>query len=287
MSSHRGGRFRSRLIRSYVRPGGAGGSESRPTTSMFPESGHLHSELMRIAHVRVDRAPAGSPHRLAAALPDGRWLDAEHARRRLIRADSSLEHNDPLFRERITTLDALLGRGIRMERLRLLVEPFLEHPDWLPAPSDEESDLVLEVADVRFGPPLLAPLSLRDFYAFERHVSTVWARRGGEVPEALVSPADLLLLERLGDPRARRRRLGAIGFERARLRVGDLRADRYALSGPSRGSRGGGDRRLHDPQRLVCARPAARRDGGPPRSGQGKGFRLDDRAVVGDARRVR
>jgi fumarylacetoacetate (FAA) hydrolase len=139
---------------------------------------------MRIAHVREERAPAGSPHRLAAALTDGRWLDLEHARRRLIREDGRLEHNDPLFRERITTLDALLGRGIRMERLRLLVEPFLEHPDWLPSADDDGSDLVLETGSLQFASPLLAPLSLRDFYAFERHVSTVWQRRGGEVPEA-------------------------------------------------------------------------------------------------------
>src|SRR5690348_944783 len=118
---------------------------------------------MRIAHVREDRAPAGSPYRLAAGLPDGRWLDLEHARRRLNRVDSSLEHNEPLFRDRITTLDALLGRGIRMERLRLLVEPFHEHPEWLPAAGDDGSDLALDAADIRFGPPLLAPLSLRDF----------------------------------------------------------------------------------------------------------------------------
>jgi fumarylacetoacetate (FAA) hydrolase len=35
-----------------------------------------------------------------------------------------------------------------------------------------------------FGSPVLAPLSLRDGYGFERHVRTMWERRGGEVPEA-------------------------------------------------------------------------------------------------------
>ena len=35
----------------------------------------------------------------------------------------------------------------------------------------------------RFGPPVLRPPSLRDFYAFEGHVRTMWERRGGEVPE--------------------------------------------------------------------------------------------------------
>jgi fumarylacetoacetate (FAA) hydrolase len=34
-----------------------------------------------------------------------------------------------------------------------------------------------------FGPPVLRPPSLRDFYAFEGHVRTMWERRGGEVPE--------------------------------------------------------------------------------------------------------
>ena len=38
--------------------------------------------------------------------------------------------------------------------------------------------------DLAFGPPVLRPPSLRDFYAFERHVGTMWARRGGEIPEA-------------------------------------------------------------------------------------------------------
>ena len=39
-------------------------------------------------------------------------------------------------------------------------------------------------ATSRFGPPILRPPSFRDFYAFERHVRTMWERRGGEVPEA-------------------------------------------------------------------------------------------------------
>ena len=42
----------------------------------------------------------------------------------------------------------------------------------------------LDEADLRFGPPVLRPTSLRDFYAFEGHVATMWARRGNPVPEA-------------------------------------------------------------------------------------------------------
>ena len=43
---------------------------------------------------------------------------------------------------------------------------------------------MLEAGDLRFGPPVLRPPSVRDFYAFEGHVRTMWERRGGEVPEA-------------------------------------------------------------------------------------------------------
>src|SRR3954453_4209046 len=96
---------------------------------------------MGIPPLRERPAPAGAPFRLAAALPDGRWLDLEHARRQLLRRDPRLEHNEPLFRDRPTTLDALLSAGARLDRLRLIVEPFQDHPEWLPAPDDEASEL--------------------------------------------------------------------------------------------------------------------------------------------------
>ncbi|MCI0344993.1 MAG: fumarylacetoacetate hydrolase family protein, partial [Chloroflexi bacterium] len=48
----------------------------------------------------------------------------------------------------------------------------------------DEDDGVLDADDLRFGPPVLRPPAFRDFYAFERHVATMWQRRGGEVPEA-------------------------------------------------------------------------------------------------------
>mgnify|MGYP000346575618 CR=1 FL=1 len=35
---------------------------------------------------------------------------------------------------------------------------------------DEDDAAVLVAADLRFGPPVLSPPSLRDFYAFEQHV---------------------------------------------------------------------------------------------------------------------
>ncbi|MEO7117974.1 MAG: fumarylacetoacetate hydrolase family protein [Candidatus Limnocylindrales bacterium] len=131
---------------------------------------------MRLAHVRERDAPKGTPFRLAAALPDDLWLDLEPARRQLVRADTRLAHNEPMFRVPITTLDAHLAAGSRVEALRAVVEPL--------ASAAEFGDLALDPADLDFGPPILRPTSLRDFYAFERHVETMWKRRGQEVPEA-------------------------------------------------------------------------------------------------------
>jgi fumarylacetoacetate (FAA) hydrolase len=127
---------------------------------------------MRIAHVREPRAPAGAPWRLAAALDaDGStWLDLEVARRAVVAADPRVAHNSPLFRRPVTTLDAHLAAGLRIGVLADLLE----------APAEE----TLAAADLSFGPPILEPPSLRDFYAFEQHVGTIWQRRGAEIPEA-------------------------------------------------------------------------------------------------------
>lgn len=134
---------------------------------------------MRIAHVRQRHAPAGTPHRLVAALdPTGeQWLDLEIARRRAARRDERLAHNSVLFRQPITTLDDHLARGLRVDVLAEIVEGFEHSPD-------ADDDAVLEAADLDFGSPIMRPASLRDFYAFERHVATMWSRRGQEIPEA-------------------------------------------------------------------------------------------------------
>ena len=132
---------------------------------------------MKIAHVKERGAPAGTPWRLAAALDPGdapqRWLDLEIARRSAVVGNPSMAHNSALFRQPLTTLDALLAGGLRVAVLGEIVE--------LGAGG---ADTVLDVADLRFGPPILQPPSLRDFYAFEGHVRTMWERRGGTVPEA-------------------------------------------------------------------------------------------------------
>ena len=126
---------------------------------------------MKIAHVRERHAPAGTPWRLAAALdPDaGSWLDLEEARRALVAAEPARAHNSVLFRQPITTLDAHLAAGLRVDALA----------DLLAADADEP----LDAATLAFGPPILEPPSFRDFYAFEQHVGTMWKRRNMEIPE--------------------------------------------------------------------------------------------------------
>jgi fumarylacetoacetate (FAA) hydrolase len=143
---------------------------------------------MKLAHVRERHGPAGSPWRLAAALP-GRggagdpgdpaaWIDLEIARRRAVAAQPSLAHDRALHRQPVTTLDDHLARGLRVDALTDLVDGFA------PRGAAGDDDAVLDPADLAFGPPVLRPPSLRDFYAFEGHVRTMWERRGGEVPEA-------------------------------------------------------------------------------------------------------
>jgi len=135
---------------------------------------------VRLAHIRERSATAGAPWRLAAGVPtddrgDG-WLDLEMARRRAVRARPSLEHDSVLHRQPVTTLDAHLAGGLRVAALADLVEGFTRRA--------EDDAAVLAAGDLRFGPPVLRPPSIRDGYGFEGHVRTMWERRGGEVPEA-------------------------------------------------------------------------------------------------------
>ena len=97
------------------------------------------------------------------------------ARRRAVAGRPALEHDSTLHRLPVTTLDDHLARGLRVEALRDLVEGF--------EPRGDDDDAVLAAGELDFGPPILRPPSLRDFYAFEGHVRTMWERRGGEVPE--------------------------------------------------------------------------------------------------------
>ena len=139
---------------------------------------------MTLAHVRERHGPAGQPWRLAAALDAGaaptRWLDLELGRRRAVAADPRLAHNEAVFRRPVTTLDDHLAGGLRVAALAPLVDGFEARG----AEGGEDDEAVLATTDLAFGPPILDPPSVRDFYAFERHVGTMWSRRGADIPEA-------------------------------------------------------------------------------------------------------
>ena len=103
------------------------------------------------------------------------WIDLEEARQGMVREDPGRAHNASLFRQPLTTLDDHLARGLRVAALAEIVERY--------AVADDDDEAILGAADLVFGPPLLQPTSLRDFYAFEQHVRTMWERRGGTIPE--------------------------------------------------------------------------------------------------------
>ena len=133
---------------------------------------------MKIAHVRERTAPAGTPWRLAAAwnADATRWLDLEEARQGLVVEDPRRAHNAALFRQPITTLDDHLARGLRVAALAEVTDGY--------ASAADDDEAILDGEDLAFGPPILAPPSLRDFYAFEQHVGTMWRRRDMDIPEA-------------------------------------------------------------------------------------------------------
>jgi fumarylacetoacetate (FAA) hydrolase len=97
-------------------------------------------------------------------------MDLEASRRSLISRDPARAHNSALFRQPITTLDAHLAAGLRIDALADLLEADAEEP--------------MDASVLLFGPPILAPPTFRDFYAFEQHVGTMWKRRDMEIPEA-------------------------------------------------------------------------------------------------------
>ena len=103
-------------------------------------------------------------------MPRIRWL-TRTSECRCIRIQCSV-----LYRQPIGTLDDVLGAGLRVEALADILEGF--------EPADEDDDAIADATDLDFGPPILQPSSLRDFYAFERHVGTMWKRRDMPIPEA-------------------------------------------------------------------------------------------------------
>ena len=226
---------------------------------------------MKVAHVRERHAPAGAPWRLAAAVagsgtPSG-WIDLEVARRRAVAGRPELAHDAVLYRQPVTTLDDHLARGLRVEALAELVEGFV------PRGAADDDDALLDAADlgVRAARPAsaVAPRLLRVRGPRRGDVG----RRDADVPEAWYRLPIFYFSnvseirgpdEPVWSPAASRE----LDYELEVAALVDTPAAR-----PARGPGRGGDRRLHDPQRLVGARPPARRDDGPARAGEGQGLR--------------
>ncbi len=241
---------------------------------------------MILAHVRERNAPAGTAWRLAAAIGPA-------AHRRAPRALARPRGRPPPAARRRSGPGPQLGplppaaddprrpprggpagrrpgragRGLRAARRRRPGRP--------------------AAADAGFGPPILRPASLRDFYAFEGHVATMWARRGNPVPEAwyrlpIFYFSNVSEIRGPGDPVWAPRGSAELDYELEVVRPG-----RHAGPRPAPRPGRGGDRRLPDPERLERPRPPARRDDRPARAGQGQGLRQLDRALARDPRRAR
>ncbi len=181
---------------------------------------------MKIAHVRERNAPAGTPWRLAARSTSRapirqRWLDLEEARQGLVVEDPRRAHNSLLFRQPITTLDDAPGsrpagrgagrggRGLRRGRRRGRGRPGRRRTSCSGRRSCSRPACATSTPS-------------------RGTCRTMWERRGGTVPEAWYRLPDLLLRQRLRDPRPGRAGLVPGGIDGARLRAGGGGADRYA-----------------------------------------------------------
>ena len=226
---------------------------------------------MRIAHVRERHAPAGTPWRLAGALDDGdaptRWVDLEVARRRAIgRRPGAGARRRPLSPAADDARRPVSTGGLRVEALRELVEGFEPRERTTTRPSSTRRIS-------RSGRPSFDRRRVRDFYAFEGHVRTMWERRGGEIPETwyrlpVFYFSNVSELRGPDDPVWCPAASQELDYELEVAALIDTPAHR-----PRARARRGGDRRLHDLRRLVGPRPPARGDGRPPRAGQGQGLR--------------
>src|SRR6185312_4732282 len=159
---------------------------------------------------------------------------------------------------------------IEAERVIELGAPSLA--DWLEAGGEDVAEHPLEA--VRLRAPIPRPPSVRDFYAFEQHVATARASRGLEVPPEWYGRPVFYF----SNPAAIYGPGDEISFP-AESSEWDYELEVAAVIGP--------DRRLHDPQRLVCARPPAGGDDRRSRSGEGEGLRDLARAGAGHPGRAR
>ena len=238
---------------------------------------------MRLAHVRERHAPAGFRggwrRRLTPATPRSAGSTSRSPGGAPLRPDRARPQR-AAFRRPIATLDDLLAAGLRVEALAGGARALRSRGE------ADEDEAVLDGADLAFGPPILPPPSLRDFYAFERHVGTMWGRRGTRSPRR----GSGCRSSTSATPRrsaARTIPSGRREARRARLRAGGSGPHRHA--GPrSRLGRAeeaiGGYMILNDWSARDLQREETTVRLGPAK---GKDFASRDRAVAGHARRAR
>ena len=227
---------------------------------------------MKIAHVRERNAPAGASWRLAAALDaDGaRWLDLEEARRALVAAQPGRAHNSSLFRQPVTTLDAHLA-------------PACGWTHW-PTCSAATPTSRWTHRTSTSGRRSSARRRFRDFYAFERHVGTMWKRRDMEIPEAwyrlpIFYFSNVSEIRGPGDPVHAPRGSVELDYE---LEVAALIDTPVRDLDATRGEEAiGGYLVLNDWSARDLQREESDRPAGP---GQGQGLRLLHRPLAGHAR---
>ena len=237
---------------------------------------------MRLAHVRERNAPAGAPWRLAAALDPAAttWLDVEVARRRAVAARPE---SRPRQRAPPPAGDhARRPPGPRPARGRARRPRRGVRPAW-----SRRRRCRPRCRRPRPRPAGAPPPSFRDFYSFERHVSTMWERRGQAIPEAwyrlpVFYFSNVADLRGPGEPVWAPAGSSELDYE---LEVGAL-VDTPATN-LAAGAWRGGDRRLLRAQRLVRPRPPARRDDRAAGACQGQGLRDLAGPVAGHARRAR
>ena len=204
------------------------------------------------------------------ARPGGRVLgrprDGAAARRgRGPRSAASVLHGTP-----VTTLDDHLARGLRVAALAELVDGFVPRA----APDDDPA--ILRDDQVRFGPPILRPAVVpRLLRVRAARPDDVGPRRAGSSPRpGTACPifyfSNVSELRGDGDPVWAPAGSVELDYEAEIGALIDAPRDE-----PARGTGRGGDRRLPRAQRLVGARPPARRGGGPAWAfAKGKDFAL-------------
>ena len=210
-----------------------------------------------------------------------RWLDLEtSSSSRECQGSAARLITRPSSRAPLTTLDDHLARGLRVEALRRARRGRSRR-----ATSDD--DAVLDGADVAFGPPILRPPPLRDFYAFEGHVGRCGSDAAARCPETwyrlpIFYFSNVSEIRGPDEPVWSPAASSELDYE---LEVAAL--DRHRR--PSTCPRSAPRRRSAATRSSTTGRPAtssARRRRRPARAGQGQGLRELVRTVAGHARRA-